>query len=119
MDSGVPVIGEPPKGIYSAGSLFWKHEEIHRAILIDYPERIQLIRGEQKEIEQGFLALANKMGNKSQSERARISLDCYNKSDTLEASWAGKIKQHKAKGKNALLYKSAWDKTNKAAKMPK
>lgn len=119
LDSGVPESGKTPTGTYSADSLFWRHEELHRAILRDYPSRIKLIHAEQQEIELEFLALARKASKISRSERARISQDCYNKSDKLESTWVGKIKQHKAKTKNTLLYKSAWDKTNKAATMPK
>lgn len=119
MDSGVPVFGKPPQGTYSKESMFWKHEEVHRSILVDYAERIKLIQSEQKELEQGFLDLVRHMGMESQYERARISHDCYNKSDELESKWVGIIKQHKVKNKNALLYKAAWDQYNKAAEIPK
>ncbi len=119
MDSGVPDFGKPPQGAYSKDSMFWKHEEVHRSILVDYAERIKLIESEQKELERGFLELVRQLGKKSQSERARISLDCYNKSDAVESNWVGKIKQHKVKNKNALLYKAAWDQNNKTAEMPK
>jgi dipeptidase len=118
LDSGVPDFGKPPKGNYSKDSMFWKHEEVHRAILVDYTERIKLIKPEQREIEQGFLDLVRQVGNKSESERAQISLDCYNKSDALETKWVEKTRQHNVKTKNTLLFKVAWEKNNKAAKMP-
>ena len=118
MDCELPEMGTTPTGVYNKDSLFWRHEEIHLAILKDYPSRISVIKNEQGAIEKEFVELVQGAQKKNATDRGKISYECFTKSDTLEKEWILKVKNTKITQPNILLYKNAWMKINNAAKMP-
>jgi secernin len=118
MDCPLPNMGKSPTGEYDASSLFWKHELVHRAILNDYPHRINLISEERDQLELGFQSNAIVLSRKSQNERSEFQKDCFDKSDSLEGKWIDLVKNKKAIKKSAMLYGGAWKKNNTAAKLP-
>lgn len=118
MDCPLPNMGNSPTGQYDSSSLFWKHELVHRQILLDYPERIKLIKNDRQMIEAEFMAAERKISLENQIKRADFEHNCFEKSDKLESKWIELVKNHKPSKRVNVLYGAAWRKTNKAAKMP-
>jgi len=118
LDCNLPDMGPSPTGEYDPGSLFWKHELVHRAILKDYPQRIKLIKNAQSEIEKHFFDKTLKVEQNHQKDREALSADCFKKSDTLEKEWSEIVEKQPITTKNKPLYASAWKKVNKAAQLP-
>jgi len=118
MDCPLPEMGNSPTGEFDASSLFWKHELVHRQILLDYPNRIKLIENEQQKLEAEFLAGVIEFSGKSPLERTEFENMCFEKSDKLESKWIELVKSQKHVKRVNGLYGAAWRNTNKAAKMP-
>ena len=49
--AGLPGRGPAPGGTYSAGSLWWDHEDLHRTVLTDYPRLHRLIEPERRALQ--------------------------------------------------------------------
>ena len=118
LDTGIPDTGSSPTGEFDPESLFWRHELVHRRVLEDYPEKINLIGEDITEVESFFFLKSGSLVSASAEDRKKFSVDCFKKSDTLEREWSEKIKKRPIKKKNRLLYRLAWKKTNRAAGFP-
>lgn len=118
MDCSLPEMGKSPTGEYDSSSLFWKHELVHRSILRNYPDRINLIRKDRDQAELEFINKAAVLSEKDQKARSDLQQFCFTKSDTLESRWIDLIKNQNAIKKGSGLYNAAWKKTNTSAKLP-
>ncbi len=118
LDCPLPDTGNAPTGVYDPSTLFWKHELVHRGILCDYPARIGLVENDRDTLERVFLVESERVAKRGAKERAAFSKDCFEKADALETKWGREIEGQKITKKNAWLYASAWNKNNRAAKMP-
>lgn len=108
-------LGVDPTGEYDPTSIFWNHENLHRATMLNYAKRIKTYAADRDELEKKFIQGAWKLNNASAKERADFTTQCFHESAQAESEWltrAEKIPAHKK-----LLYSIAWNKFNKRAKM--
>lgn len=117
LDAGIPDSNAKPNGSYDQAALFWRHEALHREILRDYSARIPLIRQDQKQIEQDFLREVEENRNAALEKRREISETAFCRADAQEAQWLSHVQAQKVNRKNSLLYRIAWNKFNREARM--
>ncbi|KAF0111527.1 MAG: peptidase C69 family protein [Chloroflexi bacterium] len=115
MDCGIPETGLSPTGKYDNKNLFWRHEELHREILKDYPHRIRLISEEKSRVERETIAKVKLSLGASHNRRKEISEECFLASDEMERKWLEVIRKEKINRMNRLLYRFAWRTFNKEA----
>ncbi|MGB8266663.1 MAG: C69 family dipeptidase [Candidatus Velthaea sp.] len=108
----LPRTGPPPAGAYDAATLFWRHEQLHRATLREYAERIVLYRGERDGLEQRFVAGARKYGDEPVAQRGAYSAQCFADAEQAEARWMERMDRRAYPG---LLYGIAWRSFDRAA----
>ncbi len=118
MDSGLPDLGPEPTQFYDANTLFWRHEELHRATLMDYAVRMSAYRAERDQLEADFLRQALKACDASPQERLELSRQCFEHADEAESSWLKKIQAMPIQRPAGLLQGSTWKKWSKDARMP-
>src|SRR3990172_2038306 len=107
-----------PAQRYDPQSLFWSHERLHRATLLNYPERLQTYAPERDELELKFIRGSLEHANASAKERAAYSAQCFREAAAAEAGWLERVEKVPARKTGGRLYASAWGKFNKEANMP-
>lgn len=116
MDSASIFDREPvPTSEADSSSLFWVHEKLHRATLLNYSERIKTYSADRDALEKKFIEGALKLHNASQKERAEFSQQCLSESKLAEAEWLQRVESVPVK--TSMLQSMAWNGYNKKAKM--
>lgn len=110
-------LGPVPASKSDSASLYWTHERLHRATLLNYPERIKTFASDRDELEKKFMQGALQLAKASVWERAEFSTQCFNEAAQAEAEWLKRVESVPAKKK--FLHSLAWDTFNKKAGMAK
>lgn len=118
LDVPIPDAGPAPQGAYDARTLFWRHEQLHRATLRDYAVRHALYRDERDALEREFARGALERVNDSADARAAFARECFARADAAERAWLEKIRATKPRAARGVLYDRAWQKFQRAANMP-
>ncbi|MBK8617976.1 MAG: C69 family dipeptidase [Anaerolineales bacterium] len=105
--------GPVPASTTDSASLFWTHEKLHRATLLNYPERLKTYAAERDELETKFVQGALNLSHASQQERADFSAECLRESLSAEIDWLKRVE--KVPARKHILYASAWSGFNKKA----
>ena len=112
IPSGVPDTGPEPAAVFNPDSLWWQHERLHRAILRDYPRRIQLIQTDRDQLEEMFL---NAVDRRTNPDRI-LSEQCFEQAAYKEYEWLEKIKSTPGRS-GSFFYHAAWGELNRRAKI--
>lgn len=116
MDTASVLDGEPvPTSQADSSSLYWTHEKLHRAVLLNYPERIKTYAADRDAMEKRFIEGALKLQGTSAKERAEFSQQCLNESKAAEAEWLKRVESVSVK--SGLFQSMAWNGFNKKAEM--
>ena len=107
--------GPVPTSQADSASLYWTHERLHRATLLNYPERIKTYASDRDELENKFTQGALNLTKASAKERADFSAQCFREAAQAEVEWLKRVEQIPASKK--ILNTRAWKGFNKKAKM--
>ncbi len=107
MDAGLPDLGKPPGGAFDPASLFWRHEELHRAVMRNYWPRLDAFVKERDQLEEEFIEHSRVMRKRTAQERLAFSRACFERADQAEEEWLAKILHLPEKPTN-WLYALAW-----------
>jgi dipeptidase len=106
----LPGIGPAPKGTFDPEILWWKHEQLHRSVLVDYNERLESYREERNTMESSFLARA---AESVQGNRAAITADAFNAANSAAEKWLERVRAMPVKNKARFYYRHYWKGRNK------
>ncbi len=106
------------KGEFDPATTFWRHEQLHRMILKDYPGSIPKIKAERDQFEKEFIEDSLKITHQSSAERATFSQTCFRKAEETEQKWMETITLSGSHAHQNFWHRRAWKKWNKQAKMP-
>lgn len=116
MDCASFLTDEPlPSDQADSNSLYWVHERLHRAVLQNYPERMQTFAADRDALEKKFIEGALKLHSALAREREAYSKQCLAESRAAEAEWLKRVEAVPAK--KSFLSSLAWDGFNKKAGM--
>jgi secernin len=118
IDAGLPSDGPYPKGTFDESSLWWKHELLHRQVLIDYQNRSQVYTAERDQLENEFIQKVEQGADLPAEERLPISLKCYAIALSATEKWTDAVHKTPIKNKNRFYYAWAWQRFNKEANLP-
>jgi len=118
LDAPLPDMGPAPGGTFSAGSLFWQHELLHRATLNDYVERLRAYEGERNVMEQRTLAAALAAAEQPAERRAALSAQAFAGATAAEELWLGHVQSLRQRKSRGWLHRKAWAGFNRQARMP-
>lgn len=111
FDGGLPA--EPQPGDrFDPATLWWRHEQLHRATLRNYPGRIAAYARARDELEAGFRA-----GALAATDRAAYTAECFARAGAAEREWLRAAELVPAADTPAL-YRKAWLKWDELAGMP-
>lgn len=114
-----PIITSEPslKGEFDPATLFWRHEQLHRTILQNYPDSIRKIKAPRDEIEREFVECALKIAHQSPAEKFACSESCFKRAIELESTWLETVTSSEQKTRQNFWHKLAWKKWNRQAKI--
>jgi secernin len=115
IDSGLPDFGPAPTGIYNQASAWWRHENLHRAVLRDYATRILEIRPHQKALESDFIKEADNSIGSSLDERRSFTKACFSAVEIAEEEILRQIQSLAIQSRRPLLHRLAWKGFDKEA----
>jgi secernin len=118
IDSGLPDLGPSPKGEYDSASLWWQHENLHRAVLCDYTTRLARYQAERDTLEAEFIQREAEMRLMSDAERQAFSADCFTRSAEATTRWTAQVQNTPIQNRAPLLYRLAWRRVNHQARLP-
>lgn len=118
IDSGLPEAGLTPKGEYDAATLWWQHENLHRATLRNFSARLGTYQTARNTLEAEFIQAEQELRNSSPAKREAFSVECFAKASAAESAWAQKVVAAPEGKKLPFLFNRAWKTFNKQAKMP-
>ncbi|UJG40549.1 MAG: C69 family dipeptidase [Candidatus Heimdallarchaeum aukensis] len=110
---------------YDPDNLWWIHEKLHRLVLTDYVNRLNMYRSERDELERQFIQetyekiskITGKLSKKDKEELKKITKKAFTLSVEKTKTWIKKIEASTPLKKPVILYNQYWKKQNKAAKL--
>lgn len=111
----LPALGSAPGARYNPRSLWWRHENLHRRILQDYPTRSAVIRKEQADLEQELRVRASAA---SRRRRFPLTEEAFRRAQEAEARWLETFDGMTVQRRPGLVFQSYWNAQNRAAGMP-
>lgn len=108
-----------PTGTFDDASLFWQHERLQRATLLDYRNRLPLYRSERDQLEQAFVEEALAKAGAGREQRSAFSRKCFEQAAQAEARWLERIAGAPRERGLDPLYAWAWRAFNRRARMPR
>ncbi|MBN2555281.1 MAG: C69 family dipeptidase [Anaerolineales bacterium] len=115
LDAGVPDTGERPGGTYKPGSMWWKHETMHREVLRDFPARLALLQEGRDQLEASFIERAHALQGAPQAARAALSRACFHEADRFYDEWRPKVSALQLNSRLPFLYALSWQGFNRSA----
>jgi len=107
----VPDLGDKLTEIYNENSFWWKFEQLHREILEDYRQRIEIFEEERNNFENDLIDRVY-MENREGIEFSEIA---FSEHKFLIDKWIDDVKGIKIKDSSNIIYKNYWKKLNKKA----
>jgi secernin len=118
LDSGLGEMGPQVQGVFDPGTLFWKHELLHRSTLMDYAQRIRLYQVERDALEARFTSESLKLAGGTVQERLEFTRSCFADASAAEDRWNEQVSCAPVQNRAGWLYRNAWTSFNKQAKFP-
>ena len=106
-------LGPVPASTADSASLYWTHERLHRATLLNYPERIKTYANDRDELEKKFTQGALELAKASAKEHADFTTQCFHEAAQAEAEWLKRVESIPVR--KAFLHSMAWGGFNKKA----
>lgn len=115
IDAPPPAHGRRPADCFDPTTLWWRHEQLHRAALLgDFERFIDEIAPERDALEAEFVSrIAAVLRGGSAVERARVVAECWDRAIAVEGQWCTRL------GATPSLrdtpYAAAWAEMNRLA----
>ncbi len=119
LDAGLPPQGARPGDRNDPASLWWRHEQLHRAMVQgDYPAAMAWFRPERDALEAEFRARVESVltlpGPDGTKARRKIAESCWKDAATAEAKWAARASALTCSSIRPT-FKRAWSRFDKLA----
>lgn len=117
MDAASSLNLGPEPTARADSSLFWAHEKLHRATLLNYAERIATYAADRDALEKKFIdgALQLHKAKAPAKERADFSNRCLAEAAAAEAEWLKRVE--KVPARRSFLHSMAWNGFNQKAEI--
>ena len=106
-------LGPLPTNKFDQKTTFWAHEELHREVIKNYPDRAAVYQGERDALETEFIEGALALRDGPLEERRAYSETCFQRAAAAEKEWLEQVR--KAPEKQRLPHSLAWRGFNKKA----
>jgi secernin len=88
----LPAHGPRPSDRFGPHTLWWRHEQLHRAMLEEFPIHLAAIRAERDALEAAFRArIDGVVTDGTDSDRAQAVAECWADADITERRWLDEL----------------------------
>ncbi|MGD9078403.1 MAG: C69 family dipeptidase [Desulfobacterales bacterium] len=108
----LPRFGIEPGNRFDPNSLWWHHEQLHRGMLLNYPDWIKRYSPERDELENSLMQDAAHI---SSGSRAEFTQHAFIRVMDFTNQWIKNLKYHPAVNRTKWLYRQYWQKQNRKA----
>jgi dipeptidase len=105
----LPDLGPDLDDEFNKESYWWKFEELHRAVLKDYVNKADLVKREQRVLEEALLNLVYLEGESG----IEVTTEAFLRAEKLIEELSPRIKAENISSKPNLFYRRYWYKLNK------
>ena len=113
----MPDSGPTPREIFTEGSLWWRHELLHRRAMADFHTLGQEIRADFERLEEGFFAEGRSLIAAPAREKTEFMEQCWRRAAEATDRWIGLLERRNT-GYRHKGYAALWDRFDRAAAMP-
>lgn len=123
LDLALPDLGPPPRGRFDHRTLWWRHELLHRATLIDYATRRAAFAADRAELQRRFLA-DTPPADAPALERKAVTAAAVRRADDAESEWLQRLRHLGRPARSVpdrvrgAAYRRAWQTFDRAADLP-
>jgi hypothetical protein len=116
---GVPMpdAGPLPQESYTAGSLWWKHERLHRRVMAAFHTLGKEIRESFEKMEDGFFAEGRKLIAAPARQKSEFMAECWRRAGEATDRWIADLARRNVTFQHAG-FAGLWDRFDRAASMP-
>jgi dipeptidase len=108
----LPSTGPTPTGTFNPQTLWWRHEELHRSVMLDYGTRIAAYMRERDRLEMSFLETAHYTDADSRFDLTQSS---FKKALDATEKWTDCVRAIPRQQKSGVVFRRYWEKQNKKA----
>lgn len=112
--AAMPDVGPAPAGTFTEGSLWWKHERLHRRAMADYKTLKPEIRADFDALETEFFAEAPGVLQDGTAVKLQFVEDCWRRAGAATDKWIETLEQRNYFIQDAA-YRAMWDRFNREA----
>lgn len=109
----LPDIGSVLKGTFQPDAVWWRHERLHRAVLLDYRARLEAYRAERDALEGEFIAKAAEVGGPDQ--QAAWTRGAFARAREATDRWLERVRDLPIERRTRWHYRRYWDGQNRRA----
>jgi dipeptidase len=113
----LPDQGTPPTDRFDPASRWWRHEQLHRAALHDFPQALAIVADERDALEAGFRARMDGAWTAGDAAVDAAIKSCWREAEAAEERWLAAIRAVRSSGPSALGPSGArsWARLNRVA----
>jgi len=111
----LPDIGPIPDGLFNSKSLWWLHEKLHRSVLLDYQNRIQIFSKERDRLEKTWIQNALKAPF---DQRWEMTQDAFRQAGQKTREWTEQVQSRPVQQSGKWTYGRYWKNQNQKAGIP-
>ncbi len=111
----LPDLGPAPAATYDPEVLWWRHERLHRTVLLDYPARIETYRKERDALEADFLEKAE---GARPEPCAALTTEAFARARDGTDRWTERVRSLPIESRSGWLYRRYWARQNRRAGVP-
>ena len=113
--SGIALPAHEPRPTdrFEPRTLWWRHEQLHRAMLDDFPIHLAAMRAERDALEAAFRdRIAGVLADGNDADRAQTVAECWADADAAERRWLNEMGA-KVAGATRAEYGASWREMNR------
>ncbi|MCB2145311.1 MAG: C69 family dipeptidase [Deltaproteobacteria bacterium] len=112
---GMPDTGTAPGAAYDERSLWWRHERLHRLILMDYGNRLSAFADARDGLERSFVEESTKTAGE---ENTTLCRKAFKQAEELTRTWVERVDAMPVESPPGWAYRRYWQALNKKAGVP-
>ncbi len=108
----IPEVSSGLYGKFNPETLWWRHEILHREILLDYETRIRFISRERDELEDSFIKNSSGVASGKSFD---LTLSAFKQAHEMTGRWIKSINSVPVKSRPNYIYRKYWEAQNRKA----
>jgi len=111
-DDSIPGLGPTPGEQFDSSSLLWRHEQLHRLVLQDFPNRLRQYRDQRDQLENDFI---NRAAAVEPANFRSPSRSCFQTAQGKTYDWSDNVRTLPFQHSHNIVYRRYWKQQNRKA----